>query len=83
MKYSPKTGFTIVTIITIVLILVGNFKPDLYDLPDREVTAQYDLGRDGPNDNIVEFTPVGNPNYVCILTTGVRQVMECIPRSQN
>ena len=53
------------------------------NLLDKTVSAQYILYTEISQTKIIEFTPEGNPNYVCVVTAGgYAGGISCIPKGK-
>lgn len=52
----------------------------------QQPSAAYEIDAWGTNPDILEFTPEGNPNYVCMLAvsgTDNLRTMFCIPKPEE
>ena len=50
---------------------------------EKKVSAQYFFYTEKSHTKIIEFTPEGNPNYVCVVTAGgYAGGISCIPKGK-
>ena len=68
---------------TIVILIIGIVSLSIIFAYKKTVSAQYFLYSNGDATGIIEFTPEGNPNYVCVVTAGgYAGGISCIPKGK-